>query len=359
MISIVLGGGYIVLLFIIFRGLIKARQMRMICHTPTVTIVVVARNEETVIGRLLDSMEVLDYPEDRYEVMLIDDDSKDDTGKIMRKYSDRHKHWKTIKHQKADNILRGKKGGLTLGIRESTGEILLITDADCVVKPGWIRSMVSCFTPDIGMVLGNSPVRKRNDFLSVYQRFDNLCEASLAAATTAYNKPSHSNARNLAFRRIVFTEVGGYGSIAHVATGDDFFLSQLIRTTTKWKFAYNTDPGSFVETDEPTWGKRYWHQQLRRNSKAFQLTPLFFMSGAWVFLFHVYLAYLLFNPSQWSFLFVLLILKFTIEFISVYTGARLFRQKDIVKYFPLLWIIYPTVFIGTQLLGSLQFYRWK
>jgi cellulose synthase/poly-beta-1,6-N-acetylglucosamine synthase-like glycosyltransferase len=307
----------------------------------------------------MESMEQLNYPDNLLEIILVDDDSTDATQAVMQHYASRHDNWRVLQHHKDTDALKGKKGALTQAIQMSRSEIILMTDADCTVPPNWIISTMAYFRPEVGMILGNSPVIKKPGFLNIYQRFDNLCEAALAAATTAYNKPSHSNARNLAFRKAVFQEVGGYQKIAQLATGDDFFLTQRIRSTTDWCFAYNLNPDSFIPTEEPDWGKRYIHQQLRRNSKAFYLTPPFLVMGGWIALFHLSLLALLLVPSHWGLLGILLALKFGFELIPVWIATRLFNKKDLLKYYPVLWVIYPIFYLSSQLLGALQKHRWK
>jgi len=326
---------------------------------PKVSIVVAARNEECVLPALLQSLEALQYPADRYQVVLVDDDSEDGTHALLDQFARQHSNWKVLRHSKADDRLKGKKGPLTLAIMESEGDIILATDADCVVPPGWIKSMVRYFTPQTGMVLGHSPVVQEANFLNKLLRFDSLCEASAAAATTHFNKPLHSNGRNLAFRRTAFDEVNGYAKISKIATGDDFFLSQLISRKTHWKIAYNTDPESYVVTHSERWNRKFVHQQLRRNGKAFYLRPVYFCLAAWVFLFHLTLLVLLFLPGYRMLFAILLAGKFAVELLATRQGAQRFRQEKLLRYFPVMWLLYPVFIIGFAVLGSLQLYRWK
>jgi len=357
--STILAFLYLLIMLMISLGLIFTRTTKRIRQTLSVSIIVCARNEANVISQLLQSLIKLRYPEDKYEVILIDDNSSDSTQNIMNYYAAGKENWKVLHHDKSTDPLKGKKGAITLGVHESRGEIIMVSDADCIVPPDWITSMVYYFRPSVGMVLGHSPVETREGFMNIYERFDTLCEASVAAASTYYNKPTHANGRNLAYRKQAFEDVDGYHNGANTDTGDDFFLMQKIRTHTRWRFAYNTDPASFVPTEPMTFGKKYIHQQLRRNSKAFNLTIPFFLLGMIVFLFHIVLAILLFSPSLWNWLEILLLFKFLSEFIATYHGARLFGQTDLLKYFPILWIIYPVCYLTSQLVGSLKLYRWK
>jgi len=358
-ITIILAFLYLIIMGVIALGLIFIRMERRVNFEPSVSVIICARNEEGVIGRLLESLTKLKYPENKYEVLLIDDDSNDGTRIIMNSFATVRSNWRVLHHEKDHETLKGKKGAITLGVRESRGEIIMVTDADCIVSPEWIRTTVSFFRNNVGMVLGNSPVEKRPGFMNIYERFDTLCEASVAAASTFYNKPTHANGRNLAYRKTVFEEVNGYIQNAATDSGDDFFLMQDIRTKTRWRFAYNTDPASFVMTEPMSFSKQYIHQQLRRNSIAFHLTVPFFILGAIVLLFHAALSIMIFLPSLWKWLGILIIFKFASEFIATFHGARLFGQTDLLKYFPILWVLYPVCYLSSQLIGSLKIYRWK
>jgi len=359
LIAVVLGGLYFLLMLTIAVGLYLTRQRQPAPQILSASIVVCARNEASIISNLLQSLTALIYPLDKFEVILVDDDSTDDTLPIMRRFATGRHNWKVLHHTKTGTAPRGKKGALTLGIRESCGDVILVTDADCRVPPNWLASMVSHFQPNIGVVLGHSPVAQRPGGLNLYERFDTLCEAALAAATTYFNQPSHANGRNLAYRRCVFEEIGGFQANDHIDTGDDFFLVQQIRVKTPWRFVYNTAPESYVVTEPIGLNQKYLRQQLRRNSKAFHLTLPFFCMGAVIFLFHLGLAFMLCFPALRSTLITLLGLKFIFEFIPTYRATQLFGQSDLLKYFPLFWIIYPGIYLLSQLVGSLRLYRWK
>jgi len=345
-------------MLIITRAL-YALQPARIQQTLPVSVIIAARNEEHNLPDLFTSLEALNYPKESYEIILVDDESDDDTLALMHKFAARNSNCRVLQHPKIKASLQGKKGALSYAIARCKGEIILTTDADCIVPPGWIESFVELFSPTVGMVLGHSPVRKAAGFRNLLLRFDSLCEATVAAATAYYNRPAHSNGRNLAFRREVFEEVGGYSQTADIGTGDDFFLSQIISQRTNWKFTYNTDPNSFVMTQPGPGGKVFLQQQLRRNSKAFHLTPLYFSVAAWIFLFHLALVLLLLLPGHAGILGIMLGAKFLFEYLPVRKGALLFQQERLLPGFPLMWIVYPFFIIGFGLLGSLQLYRWK
>lgn len=69
-------------------------------YESSVSILIPAHNEEKVVGRLLQKMTELSYPKDKLEIILIDDASTDNTGKIAEEYSNQHKLIKVLHRDK-------------------------------------------------------------------------------------------------------------------------------------------------------------------------------------------------------------------------------------------------------------------
>ena len=269
--------GYYFLFLVIIYGLARTKKQVKNSIEKYASVIICARNEGKILNPLLTSLEGLTYNYENYEIILVDDDSTDNTSEIMQEYCNRHTHWKYLFHKKTPASYKGKKGALDFGIQNSKYEIILATDADCVVKSSWIQSMLSCFEKNTAMVQGYSPIYKPRGFLSKYQQFDTLAEGVTAAASFYFNDPSHANARNFAFRKSAYNEVQGFSTISNVDTGDDFYLARLIKNETNLKFKYNIDQDSFVTTIDVDNLEDYWHQQLRRNSKGFDLDFNFFI----------------------------------------------------------------------------------
>lgn len=322
-----------------------------------ISVIVCARNESQRLGPTLESLSRVDYPRGRWEVILVDDGSTDDTAAIMKAYAARHSHWRVLHHVKNTDEPRGKKAALAMGIAQARGSVILTTDADCQVPSTWLKSMAGCFDAQVGMVLGFAIVQPAATFFQRLQQFGCVCEATVAAVSALMRRPTHSNGQNLAFRKDVFYEVGGYADGAHISSGDDFFLSKAIQLKSRWRFVFNISPASFVTTWPEKLDRNFIHQQLRRNGKAFYLPPLHFFLASWIFLFHLGLLLALFVAPV-IFLKMILI-KFGVELLAFSAGARVFGQKQLLPFFPLFWLLYPLQIISTAVLGSWQKYRWK
>src|SRR5437867_184126 len=118
---------------------------------PNVSILIPVKNEEKVIGRLLDAVTRLDYPRENLEAVVVEDGSVDRTLEICREYASRFP-WVKIFHR---NTSRGKGDALNFAFQQSTGEIIATFDADDVPEVQSIRKALRYFNrPEVGAVHG-------------------------------------------------------------------------------------------------------------------------------------------------------------------------------------------------------------
>lgn len=96
---------------------------------PTVSILIPAHNEEAVIGRTVDSVARLNYPKDKLEIIVINDNSSDRTGKILAEKCKRYPNLRVFTTD-ATNGARGKSNALNRGLAISKGEYVVVYDAD-------------------------------------------------------------------------------------------------------------------------------------------------------------------------------------------------------------------------------------
>ena len=95
-------------------------------YSPTFSIIVPVKNEEKVVTRLLNSLANLNYPEEKMEIVVVEDGSSDSTFEMCQDYAKKHAHV-TILHR---DFSDGKPSALNYGIRHAKGEIVAIFDAD-------------------------------------------------------------------------------------------------------------------------------------------------------------------------------------------------------------------------------------
>ena len=149
----------------------EKREPLPLKETPMVSILMPAHNEGDILYAVVKEMTQLNYP--NYELIMINDGSSDDTGKVLRNIVAMYDNVRVIDLEK--NC--GKANALYLGAIASKGEILVGVDADSYLDKNALRYLVSHFINKhngerVGAVTGNPRVRNRGTLLGKIQ----LCE---------------------------------------------------------------------------------------------------------------------------------------------------------------------------------------
>ncbi|PFK38343.1 glycosyl transferase [Bacillus cereus] len=122
-------------------------------HQPTVTVMVVAHNEEKVILDKLHNILELDYPQDKIEFLIASDNSTDKTNEIVRTFIKEHQDWKIRLYEV--KARKGKTNAQNEAQKTVTTEYLVMTDANSIMDKGSVRELMAAFTSeDIAYVSG-------------------------------------------------------------------------------------------------------------------------------------------------------------------------------------------------------------
>ncbi len=125
---------------------------------PNVSVLIPAQDEEKVVGTLLYRITELTYPKDRLQVIVVNDASKDDTGKIADEFARAHGYFKVV-HRGANVGRKGKASALNAVLKHATGEIVICFDADYFPQLDIIEKLTAYFIdPEVGVVQGRITV---------------------------------------------------------------------------------------------------------------------------------------------------------------------------------------------------------
>jgi len=141
--------GYALLLWM--RSWWSPRPVMRGIDTPSVSAVMVVRNEEGAIGPKLRNLLSLDYPREQFEVVVVSDGSNDGTAAVVSEFQNNDARVRIISKPEA----RGKAAGLNDGIATARGEVLLFTDARQPIEPKALRLLIENFSdPEVGAASG-------------------------------------------------------------------------------------------------------------------------------------------------------------------------------------------------------------
>ena len=132
--------------------IIKRKNKKRENYEPTVTLMIVAHNEEKVIQQKLENAIKLDYPKDKLEILVSSDNSTDKTNEIVEKFIKNNKKY-NIRLYKV-NERKGKTNAQNEAQKTVKSEILVMTDANSMIKENAIKELVSSFTENVMYVTG-------------------------------------------------------------------------------------------------------------------------------------------------------------------------------------------------------------
>ncbi len=191
-----------------------------------VSVIICARNESVNLKKYLPLILEQDYPE--YEVVVVDDNSDDETFFLIKDLSVIYPHLKYVKKEESVNFFKGKKFALALGIKSSKNDLLLLSDADCYPKSNqWLRKMQQQFSSTHEIVLGYGAYEKRRGFLNMLIRYDTIMTALHYLSFALIKMPYMGVGRNLAYTKSLFYKNKGFTSHYKIQSGDDdLFINQ-------------------------------------------------------------------------------------------------------------------------------------
>lgn len=350
---------YIAFLLLMRLGLTRLREGKNREHPP-VSVIIAARDEENNIRECLSCLVTQDYPQDKLEIIVVDDRSQDSTAEIIRSFP----QVKLYQIKEKSPQIAPKKYALDLGIRASRGEIILTTDADCRPGPKWVRTILRYFEPGVGLVTGFSPLEiGRASPLRQMLALESLALASVAAGGIGLGWALTCTGRNLSYRRKAYDEVGGLTTIGRFVSGDDDLFLQLVNSKTKWEIRYAFDPKTVVPAKPPQSLKDLIHQRIRHASKGRYYPGGIKALGLGIYFYNLALLGLLplclFNIVGFLWFLLFFLLKMTAELLLLSKGAKLFSRRRFLMILPLATFLHILFVVFFGVLGQLGRFRWK
>ena len=297
-----------------------------------ISIIAAARNEEDYISEFINSIKQLEYPEENYELIIVDDNSTDQTFSKTQKLIARQSNFKIIK---ADNkFLKAKRGALQTGIEASKFPYILITDADCVVSTQWLKICSSVFQQGYDFIFGPAPFYEETTFINKVSCFENIRNQFLTFSFANIGLPYSASARNFGFTKESFAKVGGYKNTTDTLSGDDdLLLREAVKNKLEIKAFHNKDAFVYSRTKKNI--KEYLKQKARHTQTShFYSIKVKPVLGCW----HLLNLFMFLSPVLMVFninFIRLFVLKMLIDSITFY-----FVQKSFSYRFNILQIFY-------------------
>ncbi|MGM1428704.1 glycosyltransferase family 2 protein [Sphingobacterium lactis] len=329
-----------------------------------VTVIIAARNEEANIGRTLDCIVGQEFPRELLEVIVVDDHSTDGTGNVVKGYADRGVHLITL--NEGNKLNSYKKFAINKAIHASTGEIIVTTDADCRMGPRWLMNVVQ-YMQSQQKVMVSSPVcyDEEKSYFERLQTLEFLYLIGLGAAGIGNGNPTTCNGANLAYRKDLFFEMGGFNGIDQLASGDDELLLHKVAEKYADKIGFCKSKDAVVYTDAKENLKAFLNQRKRWASKSTKYKDKkVVVLGVCIWLFNlsllvsVVLLLLGFTEAR-TLVIESLLMKMLVELAFLYPIVSFVDRKSLLWNLPLLTVIHSLYLVYIGIVGNIGKYDWK
>lgn len=283
------------------------------------SVIVVGRNEQEHISECLRSIANTNYPKQHFEILFVDDHSEDETVRLAESLEIEQLKILSLSNDPIQSSkLSFKKKAIQYAITQAQGDIVVCTDADCVVPIQWLSYIdFSMQQALVRLLVMPISFEKPESILSRFQSLDAMATSAFTSYGIKNSLFYSANGANLAFRKDLYD---GLNVHEDFASGDDIFLVQAVADDYPESVKFLKSKNVIVKTyTEKTWGS-FWNQRKRwaTKSSAYSSKNLYKLQAG-IFLFHLILC-------------ANIILGVTVNSIFLFIGLFQFLLKGIMDY---------------------------
>ena len=325
------------------------------------SIIIAARNEEMNIEKCLESLLAQGFPREQMEIIVVDDQSVDQTAAIVKHYADRGIQLISLGKDEAF----GKKAAIARGIAAASHPIIITTDADCSYSNKWINTLL-CYREKMDAVFVAAPVqfRKEMNLLERFQSLDFMALQGITAAGVSGKYLNMCNGANLLYTKEAFLQVRGFEGIDHIASGDDMLLMEKIDKAFPGGVDYCFSEGGIVVTEPATTWSAFVQQRIRWSSKAKNYSS--FVTKAVLLLVYLLnaavVSLLLAGIVDFQLLkygLLLTLMKTIVELPFMIRIARFFNKSELIAWFIPFQPLHALYTVVAGTFGLFSKYSWK
>ena len=334
---------------------------------PFISVVVPVRNEVGNIERLLDDLEKQSYSQDKYEVLIIDDQSTDETRQLVlgrKEQSKIHVNLFSLNNP-CPQSLSSKKAAITLAVEMARGDLIILTDGDSRVGKNWLHTYAQYFdVGDLKLMAGLVFIQPDGSFFSKIQTTEFASLIGSGAALFFHGCPALCNGANLAFTREVFLEVDGYKGNESIISGDDEYLLSKIRKNYPGKIRFLKSMEAIVCTP-PSKNLIDFFQQRKRWAGKWRKQGNNTIISLAAFIFFIHLGVLtgciltLLGKIPVLIFVVLIFVKILLEYLLIHDIFTFANKKMNIWAFLVSTILYAPYAVFFGMAANIGGYTWK
>lgn len=340
-------------------------------NTTTITVLIPARNEQDKLPATLNAVLTQNYPDHLYEIIVIDDHSTDNTAQIIIDFCENFSNVKLIRlaeYIDANVVQSFKKKAIEIGVQNSENELIVQTDADCVMGNDWLKIIADYYEQHQPKFIA-APVIFFDE-KNTFQRFQSLDFVGMMGVNGAgiFRKFHYlCNGANLAYKRETFDEVNGFEGIDQQASGDDLMLLQKIAKHHPNDIAFLKNIAATTYTTPKRSLREFMQQRIRWATKTTNYPDkgvTVTWALIWLFCISIPVNLLagIFVPALLWLGLAQLAIKIVLDYIFLASVATSLDRKDLVRmsvYIPSIFLELTYVIVIGLLGLFVKKYEWK
>ncbi len=342
-------------------------QLKGLSAENTFSIIIPYRNEAGNLPALLRSLSGIKYPTEKFEIILVNDASKDNSKEICEAFL---KDFPLLNIRLLENKRQSnspKKDAIRTAIESSNFDYIATTDADCVIPANWLHFFDAMIRENNSeMIAGPVGFIQRTIKKPYFQNFEEMDFMSLQASTIGafgIEKAFMCNGANLCYKKALFLEGSGFSENEDLASGDDVFLLQDFRKKGK-NVAFIKSEKATVFTNYQNNLHELIQQRIRWAAKTSAYTSVFAkFTGVIVFLMNlsliIFTVLAFMDLFSFQFLMLIFLLKFNADFILIFRAAKFMNRESLMRHYLWCSIAYPFFSVYVAGLSLFKGYEWK
>ncbi|MCB0736686.1 MAG: glycosyltransferase [Bacteroidetes bacterium] len=335
-------------------------------HQNNFSIIVAVRNEEENIQQLLQNLNSLQFPKSQFEIILVDDQSTDQTLPLARKFGADIENLKVLSFDELEHstIQGNKKRAIQLGVEAAKHEWVLTTDADCELNSNHLNSLDGFIQNYDSIFISGPVVYSTHNWFQHLQGIEFLGLVILGGAYLQAKNPVLCNGANLAFKRDVFRELNGYKGNLHQASGDDIWFMHKVFAEYPHKMHFAKCNDLIVKTKPSSTLSEFVNQRKRwtaKNATYQRKTYTATLAMDYLFYLSIISAFVmaLFIPNIWWLVALQASVKFVAELMLYASAQSFFRTKNWMLHYCFAFPFQIIYVVAIYPLSQFSKFNWK
>jgi len=327
------------------------------------SIIIPFRNEAENLPQLLKSLGRLIYPVSKFEIVLVNDHSDDDSKSICEHWQGENLNLKISILENEDLAKSPKKSAVLTAIKTTNGDYIMTTDADCILPENWLKHFDEHIqNQKSDLIAGSVKMIEKTSFWSKFQVLDMMSLQVIGLGSFKTPSPLFCNAANLCYNAKTLQDIQAFAKHQDILSGDDVFNLEAFQKQGKFITAL-LHPDATVWTTPEKDFQSLTQQRIRWASKArFYSNKILVALGILVLLTNLSLILslgLAISSINFQYFLWLWLFKLSVDFYVLYVGNQFFKTQLCSRDYLIMLLLYPFVsvyFAGLSLRGK---FNWK